>query len=55
VSRKPSLPDDVKSLQRLIIEQRELIAAAQATLLERDLLIGKMRIELARLKCMQFG
>lgn len=55
MSRKPSLPDDVKSLQRLIIEQRELIAAAQATLLERDLLIGKMRIELARLKCMQFG
>lgn len=55
VSREPPLPDDVESLQRLIIEQRELIAAAQATLLERDLLIGKMRIELARLKRMQFG
>ena len=54
-SREPPLPDDVESLQRLIIEQRELIAAAQATLLERDLLIGKMRIELARLKRMQFG
>jgi transposase len=55
VSRDPSLPDDIESLQRLVIAQRALIATTQATLLERDLLIGKMRMELARLKRMQFG
>ena len=55
VSRDLTLPDDIESLQRLVIAQRALIATAQATLLERDLLIGRMRMELARLKRMQFG
>jgi len=43
-----SLPDDIESLQRLIIEQR-------AALLSRDVEIEKLKIELARLKRMQFG
>jgi transposase len=43
-----SLPDDIESLQRLVIEQR-------AALLSRDVEIEKLKIELARLKRMQFG
>jgi hypothetical protein len=37
-----SLPDDIESLQRLVIEQR-------AALLSRDVEIEKLKIELARL------
>jgi transposase len=55
VSRDSTLPTDIESLQSLVITQRAIIATTQATLLERDLLIGKMRMELARLKRMQFG
>jgi transposase len=43
-----SLPEDIESLQRLVIEQR-------AALLSRDVEIEKLKIELARLKRMQFG
>jgi len=43
-----SLPNDIESLQRLVIEQR-------AALLSRDVEIEKLKIELARLKRMQFG
>src|SRR5258708_25606185 len=42
------LPSDIESLQRLVIEQR-------AALLSRDVEIEKLKIELARLKRMQFG
>lgn len=49
------LPDDIESLKQLVIAQRTLIATAQAGLLERDLLIEKLRMQLARLKRMQFG
>ncbi len=42
------LPNDIESLQRLVIEQR-------AALLSRDVEIEKLKIELARLKRMQFG
>ncbi len=46
---KPSdLPDDIESLQRLVIAQR-------AALLDRDLLIEKLHFELARLKRARFG
>lgn len=48
MSRDAELPDDVESLKSLIIAQRAL-------LLDRDLLIGKLRMQLARLKRMQFG
>ena len=44
----PSLPNDVESLKQLVIEQRVLLAS-------RDVLIEKLRIELLRLKRMQFG
>lgn len=43
-----SLPDDIESLQRLVIEQR-------SALLSRDVEIEKLKIELARLRRMQFG
>jgi len=48
VPRHCSLPDDIESLKRLIIEQR-------AALLSRDLQIEKLKIELARLRRLQFG
>jgi transposase len=48
VSRDPSLPTDIDSLQRLVIAQR-------AEILSRDVLIEKMRMELTRLKRQQFG
>jgi len=49
------LPDDIESLQRLVTEQRSIIEATRATLLSREVEIEKLRIELARLKRMQFG
>ncbi len=42
------MPDDIERLKQLVSAQR-------AEILERDLLIGKLRMELARLKRMQFG
>ena len=48
MSRDAALPDDIETLKSLVIAQR-------AVILERDLLIGKMRMELLRLKRMQFG
>lgn len=42
------LPDDIESLKQLVIAQR-------AEILSRDVLIEKMRIQLARLKRLQFG
>jgi len=52
--RRP-LPDDIESLQRLVIEQYAALEAAKSTLLSRDVEIEKLKIELARLKRMQFG
>jgi transposase len=49
------LPSDVESLQRLVIEARRALEAARSTLLSRDVEIEKLKIELARLKRMQFG
>jgi len=49
------LPTDVESLQRLVIEARTALEAARSTLLSRDVEIEKLKIELARLKRMQFG
>ena len=50
-----SLPEDIESLQRLVVEQRAALEAARSTLLSRDVEIEKLKIELARLKRMQFG
>jgi transposase len=62
VPNTPSLPDDVERLKQLIIEQYALLAAreeelnsARIELLSRDVLIEKLKIELLRLKRMQFG
>jgi transposase len=52
--RRP-LPSDIESLQRLVIEQQAALEAAKSTLLSRDVEIEKLKIELARLKRMQFG
>jgi transposase len=49
------LPTDIESLQRLVVEQRAALEAARSTLLSRDVEIEKLKIELARLKRMQFG
>lgn len=54
MSRRP-LPDDIESLQRLVIEQQVALEAARSTVLSRDVEIEKLKIELARLKRMQFG
>lgn len=48
MSRDPTLPTDIETLQQLVIAQR-------AEILSRDVLIGRMRMELARLKRRQFG
>ncbi len=48
MSRDTALPDDIEALKSLIIAQ-------QALLLDQDLLIGKLRMQLLRLKRMQFG
>jgi transposase len=64
-----ALPDDIDSLKQLLIEQHALVSSldqqirvretqlqqAQAELLSRDVLIEKLKIELLRLKRMQFG
>src|SRR5262245_53813886 len=42
------LPDDIEALKRLVLEQ-------QAKLLSREVLIEKLRMELARLKRLHFG
>jgi transposase len=49
------LPSDIESLQRLVLEQRAALEAVRSTLLSRDVEIEKLKIELARLKRMQFG
>ncbi len=49
------LPEDIESLQQLVMQQRAIIEAAHATLLSRDILIERLRIELARLKRARFG
>jgi transposase len=49
------LPDDIESLQQLVTEQRAIIDVAHAAVLSRDILIEKLKVELMRLKRMQFG
>lgn len=57
-----SLPDDIESLRRLVAaQQRELDderaarLAAERALSNRDLLIEKLKVQIARLKRMHFG
>ena len=56
-SRMPrtSLPNDVESLQKLLHAAEEKLQSLSAQLRSRDVLIEKMRLELAHLKRMKFG
>jgi transposase len=49
------LPDDVESLKRLVREQQSALVTARAELLEVQLIVEKLRFELARLKRQQYG
>jgi transposase len=54
--RKPlTLPDDVESLKRLVREQQSALEIARTELIEVQLLVEKLRYELARLKRQQYG
>ena len=57
-----SLPDDIESLRRLVAAQREELdaeraarKAAESALFNRNLLIEKLKVQIARLKRMHFG
>ena len=50
-----TLPDDVESLQRLVREQQSALETARSELIEVQLLVEKLRFELARLKRQQYG
>ncbi len=49
------LPDDVESLKRLVREQQSALEIARTELIEVQLLVEKLRFELARLKRQQYG
>ena len=55
MSRAADLPNDVESLQGLLIEARTALEAARAQLLSRQLQIEQMKLQIAKLKRMQFG
>jgi transposase len=55
MQRLRDLPHDVESLTKLVIEQQAALDAAQVTLLSSQLEVEKLKIELLRLKRMQFG
>ena len=49
------LPDGIEELKRLLIASRAELAAAKAGLLTRTLEVEKLKIEIARLRRMNFG
>lgn len=49
------LPSDVETLQALLIESRTQNASLRATVVHHEALIDKLRLQLARLRRMQFG
>jgi len=55
VSRDPSLPTDIESLQRLVVAGREALELAQLQLRSRELEIEQLKLLLAKLRRMQFG
>ena len=55
MQRLRDLPNDVESLTKLVIEQQARLDAAEATLLSSQLEVEKLKVELLRLKRMQFG
>jgi transposase len=53
--RAVKLPTDIETLQRLVLERTAALEAAQALLLSRQLEIEQLKLQIARLRRMQFG
>lgn len=53
--RSDDLPDDIESLQRLVVAGREALEVAQLQLRSRELEIEQLKLLLAKLRRMQFG
>ena len=53
--RADSLPNDVESLKRLLFAAHDQVQRLSAQLHSRDVLIEKMKLQLAQLKRMKFG
>lgn len=53
--RAADLPDDIHSLKQLLIERSAALEAAEAQLLSRQLEIQALKLQIARLRRMQFG
>ena len=51
----PDLPDDVDALRALLIESRAQTAKLSATVRHHELQIEKLKLQLAKLRRMQFG
>src|SRR5271166_6860279 len=49
------LPDGIEELKRLVVASRAELAAAKAGLVTRTLEVEKLKIEIARLRRMNFG
>jgi len=55
VPRATDLPNDVESLQRLVIESRAALDSVSSLLRHRELEIEKLKFQLAHLKRLKFG
>ena len=55
MSRAVDLPNDIESLQRLLIEARAALDAAEARLLSRQVEIQALKLQIAQLRRMKFG
>jgi transposase len=53
--RTGKMPSDIHTLQRLLRERTAALEAAQAQLLSRDVEIEQLKLQLSRLRRMQFG
>jgi transposase len=53
--RAVKLPTDIETLQRLVLERTAALEAAQALLLSRQLEIAQLKLQIARLRRLQFG
>jgi transposase len=55
VPQPAELPDDPEHLKRLVIESRAALDAAHVKLQSRDLLIEHLKLQIAKLRRLQFG
>ena len=55
MSRAVDLPTDIESLQRLVIEARAALEAAEARLLSRQVEIQTLKLQIAQLQRMKYG